>query len=178
MTIDIMSFIRAVPDFPKPGIMFRDITPLLANPRAFRKAAELQMEILENNKIKFETVVGIESRGFIFGSIIADQNFAGFVPARKPGKLPAKSISRNYGLEYGTNTLSIHFDAIQPGQKVVLVDDLLASGGTAQATAEMIQELGGEVVCCLFLIELDGLPGRKKLETTGLRVESVLHYPA
>lgn len=154
--------IRDIPDFPKPGILFKDITPVLADPRLFSDVVNWVAGTLAGQRV--DKIVGMESRGFIFGAAVAPQVHAGFVPARKPGKLPYRSISVSYDLEYGSNTLQIHEDAIKPGEKVAIVDDLLATGGTAQATVDLVRKLGGEVVSCIFLVELAFLQGRWKLD--------------
>jgi len=171
---DLKSSIRNVPDFPKPGIGFKDITTLLIDGPAFREAVDLLAERFQNQEIK--KVVGIESRGFVFGSVIAYKWGVGFVPVRKPGKLPAETISEEYDLEYGTDSLEIHRDAITPGEKVLIVDDLLATGGTAQATVNLINRLGGEIAGIAFLIELSFLNGRQKLN--GYDVFSLMEYDA
>ena len=171
---DLKSSIRNVPDFPKPGIGFKDITTLLIDGLAFREAVDLLAERFRNQEIK--KVVGIESRGFVFGSVIAYKWGVGFVPVRKPGKLPAETISEEYDLEYGTDSLEIHRDAITPGEKVLIVDDLLATGGTAQATVNLINRLGGEIAGIAFLIELSFLNGRQKLN--GYDVFSLMEYDA
>jgi len=171
---DLKSSIRNVPDFPKPGIGFKDITTLLIDGPAFREAVDLLAERFKNQEIK--KVVGIESRGFVFGSVIAYKWGVGFVPVRKPGKLPAETISEEYDLEYGTDSLEIHRDAITPGEKVLIVDDLLATGGTAQATVNLINRLGGEIAGIAFLIELSFLNGRQKLN--GYDVLSLMEYDA
>ena len=160
MPIDLRKFIRLVPNFPKPGIVFRDITPLLANPGALDQAvAQLAQPYRQSN---IEVVAAVESRGFIFGAAVARQLNAGFVPIRKPGKLPAKTASVSYELEYGTDTIEIHTDAITPGQRVLLLDDLLATGGTMAAACKLVQDLGGKIVAIAFLIELAFLNGRAK----------------
>lgn len=153
--------IRDVPDFPKPGIIFKDITPLLADAEALKATADALAEPFADKGV--ELVVGIESRGFIFGSMVAERLSAGFVPLRKPGKLPAETRSASYDLEYGSETIEIHADAIQQGQKVLIVDDLLATGGTMAAGCELVEQLGGEIVGVTFLIELCFLNGREKL---------------
>jgi len=155
--MDLASMIRDVPDFPKKGIIFKDITTLLINPDAVRTAMHEMLIYCEGKKI--DVVVGIESRGFIFGALLAYELGCGFVPVRKPGKLPAETISESYTLEYGTNTLDIHLDAIQKGQEVLIVDDLLATGGTAAATCRLVEQLGGEVVGLAFIVELLFLKG-------------------
>lgn len=168
----LKSKIRHVPDFPKPGILFYDITTLLGDPEGFRAAVDSLAVPFENRGI--DIVVGIESRGFIFGSAVADRIGAGFAPVRKPGKLPSTTISATYALEYGTDTLEIHDDAVKQGQRVLIVDDLLATGGTARATAGLVKRLGGDVHALAFLIELAGLNGRRQLE--GLNIHAVLTY--
>lgn len=164
--------IRNVPDFPKPGILFYDITTLLQDPAGLHAAIDSIASPFEQQGI--DIVVGIESRGFIFGAPVADRIGAGFVPVRKPGKLPAKIMRASYALEYGTDSLEIHADGIRQGQRVLIVDDLLATGGTARATTDLVKQLGGEVYALAFLIELVGLEGRKKLE--GERLHTVLKY--
>ena len=155
--MDLASMIRDVPDFPQKGIIFKDITTLLLNPDAVRTAMHEMLIYCEGKKI--DVVVGIESRGFIFGALLAYELGCGFVPVRKPGKLPAETISESYTLECGTNTLDIHLDAIQKGQQVLIVDDLLATGGTAAATCRLVEQLGGEVVGLAFIVELLFLKG-------------------
>ncbi len=169
---DLRAKIREIPDFPKPGILFYDITTLLKDPAGFREAIDLMLEPYRGEKI--DVVVGMESRGFIFAAPMAYQLGAGFVPVRKLGKLPAEVISVEYALEYGSNTLEIHRDAIEPGQRVLIVDDLLATGGTVRGTIELVERLRGEVVGLAFLVELDFLKGRERL--TGHRVTSVIRY--
>lgn len=169
---DLKQYVRSVPDFPKKGIMFRDITTILKNPEALNATLE---ELYDRVKdLKIDKVVGIESRGFIFGSLLAQKLGAGFVPVRKPGKLPAETIKESYELEYGTDSIEIHKDAILPGEKVLLHDDLLATGGTAKAAINLIEKLEGEVVKCLFIIELSFLNGRKLLSEKV--VDSVIDY--
>jgi len=164
--------IRNVPDFPKPGILFYDITTLLRDGEGFRQAIEALAAPFKAQAI--DAVVGMESRGFIFGAAVADRIGAGFSPVRKPGKLPAETAKVSYDLEYGSNTLEIHKDAIQQGQRVLIVDDLLATGGTAVATARLVGELGGEIAGLGFVVELDFLNGREKLGSHD--VFSLLHY--
>lgn len=161
MAIDLRQFIRLVPDFPKPGIVFRDITPLLANSAALDQAVDQLAQPYRQSDI--DVVAAVESRGFIFGAVVARQLQAGFVPIRKPGKLPAATASATYQLEYGTDTIEIHTDAISPGQRVLLLDDLLATGGTMAAACGLVQDLGGKIVAIAFLIELAFLNGRAKL---------------
>ena len=164
--------IREIPDFPKPGILFYDITTLLKDPAAYKEAIDLMLEPYKDEQI--DIVVGMESRGFIFSSPMAYQLDAGLVPVRKLGKLPAETITVEYALEYGSNTLEIHRDAIQPGQRVLIVDDLLATGGTVAAACQLVEMAGGAVQEVAFLIELVGLDGRSKLE--GQHVHVVLSY--
>ena len=168
----LKDYVRTIPDFPEPGVMFRDITTILQDPDGLKLALDGLRKELEN--VDYDVVVGPESRGFIFGVPIAYAEHKGFVPVRKKGKLPYKTIAETYDLEYGKATLEIHIDAIKPGQKCLLVDDLLATGGTVKAAAELIEKLGGEVAGILVMIELAGLNGRKKLE--GYRVDSALTY--
>ncbi len=164
--------IREVPDFPKPGILFYDITTLLNDAEAFREAIELMNEPFRNEQI--DIVVGMESRGFIFSAPMALHLGAGFVPVRKLGKLPSETISVEYELEYGTNTLEIHRDAIRPNQRVLIVDDLLATGGTVLGTIELVKQLKGEIVGLSFLVELGFLKGRERLD--GYPINSVIGY--
>ncbi len=156
--MNLIEYIKDVPDFPKPGIIFKDITPVLENGEAFRYAVKKFVDFARETGA--ELIVGPEARGFIFGCPTAYEIGIGFVPIRKPGKLPRETIDLEYSLEYGSNSLSIHKDAIKPGQKVLIVDDLLATGGTVKATADLIEKLGGIVVGTAFLIELDELRGR------------------
>jgi len=164
--------IREIPDFPKPGILFYDITTVLKDPVAYKESIDLMLAPYSDEAI--DLVVGMESRGFIFSAPMAYQLGAGLVPVRKLGKLPAETITVEYALEYGSNTLEIHRDAIGPGQKVLIVDDLLATGGTVKGTIELVERLKGEVVGLAFLVELDFLKGRDRLE--GRRVTSVVQY--
>jgi adenine phosphoribosyltransferase len=164
--------IRHIPDFPKPGILFYDVTTLLRDPEGFRMAIERLATPYEDRGIR--AVVGIESRGFILGSAVADRIGSGFIPVRKMGKLPAECIRATYELEYGTDSLEMHRDAIDSGQRVLVVDDLLATGGTARATVDLVKQIGGIVEGVAFLIELVGLNGRAKL--TGEKVHAVLQY--
>ena len=169
---DLRKLIRDVPDFPKPGILFRDITTLLKRPDAFRYVIEKLIERYRGEGI--EQVLGIESRGFILGAPLAYELHAGLVPVRKPGKLPAATIGESYDLEYGTDRVEIHADALEPGQKVLIVDDLLATGGTARATANLARKAGANLAGLAFLIELESLKGRERLE--GLSVFSLVRY--
>jgi len=172
LTIDLKQMIRSVPDFPKPGINFFDITTLLKEPAGLKATIEALSTPYADTQI--DVVVGIESRGFILGSAVAEQIGAGFVPVRKPGKLPARAIKEVYELEYGKDAIEIHADAIEKGQRVLIVDDVLATGGTAAATTRLVKQLGGELHGLAFLIELTFLGGKKKL--TGENVYSVLQY--
>jgi len=169
---ELKTKIRSVPDFPKAGILFYDITTLLQDPSGLRGAIDSMSIPFVNQQI--DVVVGIESRGFIFGAAVADRIDAGFIPVRKPGKLPSKTVRQTYALEYGTDSLEMHEDAVRNGQRVLIVDDLLATGGTARATADLVQGLGGDVHAFAFLIELVGLNGRSKLGTH--QVHTVLKY--
>ncbi|RWW98810.1 adenine phosphoribosyltransferase [Flavobacterium cerinum] len=154
-------YIRDIQDFPKEGVVFKDITPLLANPKAVRECMALLMNNLKDRKI--DKVVGVESRGFFFATLIAYELGVGFVPVRKPKKLPFDTISASYELEYGTDTLEVHTDAIKPGDRVLIHDDVLATGGTVKAVCELVEKLGGEIVQCNFLMELSFLHGRDKI---------------
>ncbi len=170
--MDIREHIRNIKDFPKKGIIFRDITTLLKNPEAMKYTSERLLDFAKG--LKVDKVVGIESRGFIFGSILSEKLNAGFVPVRKPGKLPAEKERASYQLEYGTDTLEIHKDAINPGDNVLIHDDLLATGGTMEAVCKMIEKLGGKVVQISFVIELTFLKGRDKLKNYDVR--SIVEY--
>ena len=160
--MNLKDYIASIPDFPQEGILFRDITPLMADGEAFKEACDQLITFAK--EINAEVVAGPESRGFIFGCPVAYELKIGFVPVRKPNKLPRKTISYKYDLEYGSNELHMHADSIKPGQKVLIIDDLLATGGTVEATIKMVEQLGGEVVGCAFLIELEDLGGREKLK--------------
>ncbi|MDD3921493.1 MAG: adenine phosphoribosyltransferase, partial [Eubacteriales bacterium] len=159
--MDLAATIRNIPDFPKEGIMFRDITTLLKNPEAYHELIDRMAESVKD--LNVELVIGPEARGFVIGSALAYALGAGFIVARKPGKLPCKTNRYEYGLEYGTDVLEVHEDAIKPGQRVAIVDDLLATGGTALATARLVEQAGGKVVAARFAIELDELNGRETL---------------
>ncbi len=169
---NIEDYVTAIEDFPKPGIVFRDITTVIGSPEGLRLSVDGMVGKLQG--VDFDLVVGSESRGFIFGTPVAYEMGKGFVLARKKGKLPRETISEEYDLEYGTATLEMHTDSIKPGQKVVIVDDLIATGGTVEAMIKMIERLGGEVVKILFVIELAGLKGRERLQ--GYDVESLITY--
>ncbi|MBN1809155.1 MAG: adenine phosphoribosyltransferase [Planctomycetes bacterium] len=166
------NFIRDVPDFPKPGIVFKDITPLLLDNAAFRYAVDALAAFFTEDRPAH--VAAVESRGFIFGAAVALELQAGFIPLRKPGKLPYKTVSETYSLEYGEDMIQVHEDACEPGDKVLVIDDLLATGGTAAAACSLMQRLQAEVIGAGFVIELDFLNGRENLG--GLRVESLVHY--
>jgi adenine phosphoribosyltransferase len=170
--IDLRTHIRAIPDFPQPGIIFRDITPLLHEPAAFRSANEQLAEIARS----FDTtlIAGIEARGFLFGAPVAEHLNLPFVPIRKPGKLPADHASVSYELEYGHNSLELHLNPSIDGHRVVIVDDLLATGGTAAAAGQLVEELGGIIAGYTFVIELDTLAGRARLD--GYSIQALLHY--
>ncbi|MBL8858823.1 MAG: adenine phosphoribosyltransferase [Planctomycetes bacterium] len=157
----IQSYIRDVPDFPKPGILFKDITPLLSNPKGLKEAIAGLAAACDPKS--FDLVCGVESRGFIFGTALAHHLGKGFVPIRKPGKLPWKTASESYQLEYGTDRVEIHLDACKPGQGLLMVDDLLATGGTMEAALKLVRRIGGKPVACTFVIELGFLEGRKRL---------------
>lgn len=172
MEIKLENYIRDIKDFPKPGIVFKDITPLLSNPQVSKACLEQLLDLVGNQKI--DTVVGVEARGFFFGNSLAQSLNAGFVPVRKPGKLPADTISQTYDLEYGTDTLQIHKDAIKPGDRVLIHDDILATGGTAKAVCNLVERLGGVIVQCNFLIALDFLQGAQKINK--YPITSVLNY--
>jgi adenine phosphoribosyltransferase len=169
---DLKTQIRHVPDFPKAGILFYDITTLLQDPAGFRAAVDALATPFTGQGV--ELVVGIESRGFIFGAAVADRLGAGFAPVRKPGKLPSTCVRQSYALEYGSDTLEMHEDAVKQGQRVLIVDDLLATGGTARATSDLVKRVGGTVHALAFLIELVGLNGRAKL--AGEHVHAALQY--
>lgn len=170
--MDLKDKIRSIENYPQEGVIFRDITTLLKDAEGMKTAIDEMTAKLQG--VDFDMVLGPESRGFIFGMPVAYNLGRGFVPVRKKGKLPAEVISKEYALEYGTAVIEMHKDAIQPGQKVVIVDDLMATGGTAKAIVEMVEEMGAEVAALVFLIELDFLEGRKALP--GYRIESVIHY--
>jgi adenine phosphoribosyltransferase len=170
--MDLKRHIRNVPDFPKAGILFYDITTLLRDPQGFKTTVDLLATPYAGQQV--DVVVGIESRGFILGGAVAERLAAGFIPIRKPGKLPAAALKESYDLEYGKDALEIHTDAVQKGQRVLIVDDVLATGGTAAAAAQLVKKLGGELHALAFLIELIGLNGRAKL--AGEKVYSVLQY--
>ncbi len=169
---EIQAAIRNVPDFPQPGIQFKDITPVLASPRLFSGSIDLMIDGLKPGQV--DAVIGIDARGFIFAAAAALRLHAGFVPVRKKGKLPYRTHEQSYALEYGTNTIAIHVDALKPGDRVLLIDDLLATGGTAAAAAELVKKVGGKILEVSFLIELGFLKGREKLK--GYPVRSLVVY--
>jgi adenine phosphoribosyltransferase len=168
----IEEYVRSIPDFPEPGIIFRDITSVLQDADGLQLAIDSMIKLLDG--VDFDVVAGTESRGFIFGVPIAYEMHKPFVPVRKKGKLPCETISQSYDLEYGQATIEMHKDSIKPGQKVVLVDDLIATGGTIEAAIKLVEQLGGEVVKVIFLMELAGLKGRERLK--GYDVSSVITY--
>lgn len=172
MALNLTDFIRDVPDFPKPGILFRDITPLLADGPAFAAAIERLDDLTRN--IEYSRIIGIESRGFIFGAALAQRRQCGFVPIRKPKKLPRKTVRETYALEYGEDTLEMHEDALLKGERALIVDDVLATGGTAEAAGRLVGRSHGEVAGFAFLIELDFLAGRPRLAPHS--VASLIHY--
>lgn len=169
----VEDYIRTIPDFPEEGIMFRDVTTVLQDADGFQLAIDEMQKLLADTE--FDVIVGAESRGFIFGAPLAYNMKKAFVPVRKKGKLPCETVEATYDLEYGTATIEMHKDSIKPGQKVVIVDDLIATGGTIEAAAKLIEELGGEVVKIVFLLELAGLDGRARLSK--YQVETVVTYP-
>ena len=169
----VEDYIRTIPDFPEEGIMFRDVTTVLQDADGFALAIDEMQKLLADTE--FDVIVGAESRGFIFGAPLAYNMKKAFVPVRKKGKLPCETVEATYELEYGTATIEMHKDSIKPGQKVVLVDDLIATGGTIEAAAKLIEQLGGEVVKIVFLLELAGLEGRERLSK--YKVETVVTYP-
>ena len=173
MKKSIEEYVRSIPDFPEEGIIFRDVTSILENAEGLHLAINLMQEKLKD--VEFDVVVGPESRGFIFGVPIAYNLNKAFIPVRKKGKLPCETVEIEYDLEYGSAVIEMHKDSIKPGQKVVIIDDLMATGGTIEAIIKLVERLGGEVVKTVFLMELEGLNGRKKLE--GYDVETVIAYP-
>lgn len=172
MSKKLEDYVITIPDFPEPGIMFRDITSVIQDPNGLKLAVDGLVGLLKDTD--FDLVIGPESRGFIFGVPVAYLTGKGFVPVRKKGKLPRETLSQEYDLEYGQAEIEIHTDAVKPGQKVVIVDDLMATGGSAQAAAKLVEKLGGKVVKLVFVMELAGLEGRKKLE--GYDVDSLIIY--
>ncbi len=170
----VQDYIRTIPDFPHEGIMFRDVTTLFHDPRGFRMAIDQLLHPYAGQPI--DKVVGLEARGFILGGAIAHQLSLGFVPIRKKGKLPGKTIEQDYTLEYGTATMEVHDDAFQPGERVLLVDDLLATGGTAEAGIKLIERMGAQVMGCAFVIDLPDIGGRSKLEAMGMDVHALCAF--
>ena len=166
-------YIITIPDFPEPGVMFRDVTGVLDSAEGFQLAIEELYKLLDG--VDYDTIAGVESRGFIFGTPLAYRAKKKFVPIRKKGKLPRETVEQTYDLEYGTATIEVHKDSIKPGEKVIIIDDLIATGGTVGAAAKLVEELGGVVSKMIFMIELEGLNGREKLK--GYDVESVVKYP-
>ncbi|MDC0736909.1 adenine phosphoribosyltransferase [Cognatishimia sp. SS12] len=171
---DVKDYIRTIVDFPHEGILFRDVTTLFADPRGFRMAIDQMLHPYAGERI--DKVVGLEARGFILGGAIAHQLSVGFVPIRKKGKLPGTTISQDYKLEYGEAIVEVHDDAIQAGEKILLVDDLLATGGTAEAGIKLVERLGGEILSCAFIVDLPDLGGRKKLEGLGMDVQALCAF--
>ena len=171
---DLASSIRSIPDYPKPGIIFRDITTLLGNPRTFRRAVDELVNPYVGSKI--DKIAGMEARGFILGGAVAHQLSAGFVPIRKKGKLPHETVRIAYSLEYGVDEMEIHRDAVQPGDKVILVDDLIATGGTAVGAVQLLRQIGADVISCCFVIDLPDLGGRQKLEALGVEVRTPVAF--
>jgi adenine phosphoribosyltransferase len=174
LELDLRASIRSIPDYPTPGIMFRDITTLLGNARAFRRAVDELVQPWAGNKI--DKVAGIEARGFILGGAVAHQCSAGFVPIRKKGKLPYKRVTIGYSLEYGMDEMEMHEDAVAKGERVVLVDDLVATGGTAQAAVKLLRQMGAEVLAACFIIDLPELGGAAKLRTLDVPVRTLISF--
>ena len=174
MDVDIKAYIRTIADYPKPGIQFRDVTTLLADAIGFREAVDAMVQLHAATSIDY--VVGIEARGFILGGAMAHQLSSGFVPVRKKGKLPGSTLSESYDLEYGSDTLELHDDVLSPGDRVLIVDDLIATGGTAEAAIKLIERTGAEVVACSFVIDLPDLGGRARLEGLGKEVLTLCHF--
>ena len=171
---DLKAAIRAIPDYPKPGIIFRDITTLLGSARAFRRAVDELVQPWAGAKI--DKIAGIEARGFIIGGAIAHQLSAGFIPIRKKGKLPHKSVSVAYSLEYGIDEMEMHEDAVAPGERVILVDDLIATGGTAEGAVKLLRQMGAEVVSAVFMVDLPDLGGADKLRALGVNVRTLVSF--
>jgi len=174
MTKDVKDYIRTIADFPHEGIMFRDVSTLFADPRGFRMAIDQMLHPYVGQPI--DKVVGLEARGFILGGAIAHQLSVGFVPIRKKGKLPGKTISQEYKLEYGEAIVEIHDDALKPGERVLVVDDLLATGGTAEAGIKLLERLGAEIIGCTFVVDLPELGGRKRLEALGMDIYTLCEF--
>jgi adenine phosphoribosyltransferase len=172
---DLQASIRTIPDYPKEGILFRDITTLLGDPRAFRRAVDELVRPWAGSNI--EKVAGIEARGFIIGGAVAHQLSAGFVPIRKRGKLPHDTVRIAYSLEYGLDEMEMHRDGVRAGERTILVDDLIATGGTAEAAVKLLKEIGAEVIAAIFVIDLPDLGGRKKIEALGVPVRTLVEFP-
>ncbi|PTM41912.1 adenine phosphoribosyltransferase [Bosea sp. 124] len=172
--MNLADTIRAIPDYPKPGIIFRDITTLLGNARAFRRAVDELVQPFAG--LKIAKIAGIEARGFILGGAVAHQLSAGFVPVRKKGKLPHETVSVSYSLEYGTDEIEIHTDAVVPGERVLLVDDLIATGGTAEGAVNLLSQLGAEVVAACFIVDLPDLGGADKIRRLGVPVRTLVSF--
>lgn len=171
---ELAAAIRSINDYPKPGIIFRDITTLLGNPRAFRRAVDELVNPYAGTKV--DKIAGIEARGFILGGAMAHQLSTGFVPIRKKGKLPHTTVRVAYSLEYGVDEMEMHVDAVQPGEKVILVDDLIATGGTAEGAVKLLRQMGAEIVSACFVIDLPELGGRQKLEDLGVEVRTLVEF--
>jgi adenine phosphoribosyltransferase len=174
MQSDLANSIRTIPDYPKPGVQFRDITTLLGNAQAFRRAVDELVHPYAGTKI--DKIAGIEARGFILGGAVAHQLSAGFVPIRKKGKLPFETVSVTYSLEYGVDEMEMHRDAVSAGEKIILVDDLIATGGTAEGAVKLLTKMGAEVVAACFIVDLPDLGGRKKLENSGVTVRTLVEF--
>jgi adenine phosphoribosyltransferase len=172
--MDIKKYIRTIPDYPKPGIMFRDVTTLMGEPRAFRRSVDELVLPYVGEKI--DKIAGIEARGFILGGACAHQLAAGFVPLRKKGKLPYETVSQTYELEYGVDELEMHIDAIKPGERIVIVDDLIATGGTAEAAIKLLQKAGADVVAAAFLIDLPDLKGAERIRNLGVETQVLMTF--
>ncbi|GHC65632.1 adenine phosphoribosyltransferase [Limoniibacter endophyticus] len=170
----LLNAIRTIPDYPRPGVQFRDITTLLGDARAFRRTVDEMVQPFAGSKV--DKIAGIEARGFILGGAIAHQTSSGFVPIRKKGKLPHETVRVAYSLEYGIDEMEMHKDAVKPGERVILVDDLIATGGTAEAAAKLLNQLGAEIVAACFVIDLPDLGGRRKLEALGVPVHTLLSF--
>jgi adenine phosphoribosyltransferase len=173
--MNLAEIIRTIPDYPRPGIMFRDITTLLGDARAFRRAVDELVQPFAGRRIS--KVAGIEARGFILGGAVAHQLSAGFAPVRKKGKLPSQTLRQTYALEYGDDEVEIHTDAIEPGESVLLIDDLVATGGTAEAAIQLLRRAGGEVVGAAFVIDLPDLGGARRIEKLGVPVQALVSFP-
>jgi adenine phosphoribosyltransferase len=174
LTETLLESIRTIPDYPKPGILFRDITTLLGDPKAFRRSVDELVHPYAGTKI--DQIAGIEARGFILGGAIAHQLSAGFVPIRKKGKLPYETVRIAYSLEYGVDEMEMHKDAVSPGQQVILVDDLIATGGTAEGAVKLLRRMGAEIIAACFVIDLPDLGGRKKLEDLDVTVRTLVEF--